>query len=53
MFGEVLFLTFFSENAQKTLEYVGDILKVKEVMLLHIVDAAHPSKMGWAHGPHI
>ena len=22
-------------------------------MLLHVVDATHPSKHGWIHGPHV
>jgi nucleotide-binding universal stress UspA family protein len=53
MFEKVLFPTDFSEYAGKTLECAGDIPGVKEIVLLHIVDATHPSKMGWVHGPHI
>lgn len=53
MFEKVLFPTDFSEYAQKTLECIGEIPGVKEVVLLHIVDATHPSKRGWTHGPHI
>lgn len=53
MFGKVLFATDLSEYAQKTLECIGDIPGVKEVVLLHVVDATHPSKHGWVHGPHI
>ena len=53
MFEKVLFPTDFSEYAQKTLECIGEIPEVKEVVLLHIVDATHPSKRGWTHGPHI
>lgn len=53
MFGKVLFPTDFSEYAQKTLECIGEIPGVKELVLLHIVDATHPSKRGWTHGPHI
>lgn len=53
MFEKVLFPTDFSEYAQKTLECVVDIPGVKDVILLHVVDATHPSKRGWIHGPHI
>lgn len=53
MFEKVLFPTDFSEYAQKTLECIGEIPGIKELMLLHIVDATYPSKRGWTHGPHI
>ena len=53
MFEKVLFPTDFSEYAQKTLECIGEIPGIKELILLHIVDATHPSKRGWTHGPHI
>ncbi len=53
MFEKVLFPTDFSEYAQKTLECIGEIPGIKELMLLHIVDATHPSKHGWTHGQHI
>lgn len=53
MFEKVLFPTDFSEHAQKNLECVGEIPGVREVTLLHVVDAAHPSKLGWTHGPEI
>src|SRR4030067_2854092 len=53
MFEKVLFPTDFSEYAQKMLECIGEIPGIKEVVLLHIVDATHPSKRGWTHGPHI
>ncbi|PWB49393.1 MAG: universal stress protein [Candidatus Methanoperedenaceae archaeon] len=53
MFEKVLFPTDFSEYAQKTLECIGEIPGIKELVLLHIVDATHPSKHGWTHGPHI
>ena len=53
MFEKVLFPTDFSEYAQKTLECIGEIPGVKELVLLHVVDATHPSKHGWTHGPHI
>ncbi|CAG0989924.1 MAG: universal stress protein [Candidatus Methanoperedens nitroreducens] len=53
MFEKVLFPTDFSEYSQKTLECIGEIPGIKELMLLHVVDATHPSKRGWTHGPHI
>jgi len=53
MFEKVLFPTDFSEYAQKTLECIGEIPGIKDLMLLHVVDATHPSKRGWTHGPHI
>jgi nucleotide-binding universal stress UspA family protein len=46
MFEKVLFPTDFSEYARKTLECIGDIPGVKEVVLLHVVDTAHLSKKG-------
>ncbi len=53
MFEKVLFPTDFSEYALKNLECIGEIPGVKEVVLLHVVDATHPSKRGWTHGPHV
>ncbi|MEK6978402.1 MAG: universal stress protein [Candidatus Hydrothermarchaeota archaeon] len=53
MFEKVLFPTDFSEHAQKNLECIGEIPGVREVTLLHVVDATHPSKLGWTHGPEI
>jgi len=53
VFEKVLFATDFSEYTQKTLECIGEIPGIQEVVLLHIVDATHPSKRGWTHGPHI
>jgi len=47
MFEKVLFPTDFSEYAQKTLECIGDIPGIKRIVLLHVVDATHPSKRGW------
>lgn len=53
MYEKILVPTDFSGYTQKTLQCIGDIPGVKEVVLLHIVDATHPSKHGWTHGPHI
>lgn len=52
MYKKILFPTDFAESAQKTLECIIDIPGVKEVVLLHVIDATHPSKHGWIHGPH-
>lgn len=46
MFEKVLIPTDFSEYAQKTLECIGDIPGVKEVVILHVVDTAHLLKKG-------
>lgn len=53
VFSKLLLPTDFSQDSQKILEYVRDIPGVREVLLLHIVDATHPSRRGWDHGPHI
>lgn len=53
MYEKILFPTDFSESTKKTIECIGDIPGVKEVTLLHVVDATHPSKHGWIHGQHI
>ncbi|MDI6720347.1 MAG: universal stress protein [Methanomicrobiales archaeon] len=53
MFEKVLFATDFSEYARKTLDCLSDIPGVREVILLHVVDATYPSKRGWTHGPAI
>ncbi len=53
MFEKVLFATDLSTYAQKTFECIEDIPGVKEIVLLHVVDATHPSMTGWIHGQHI
>ncbi len=53
VFEKVLFPTDFSEYAWKTLECVGEIPGIREVVLLHVVDATHPSKRGWIFDPEI
>ncbi len=53
MFEKVLFPTDFSEYAQKTLDCIGEIPGIKEVVLLHVVDAAHLSRRGLAQGSYI
>ncbi|MDO9549610.1 MAG: universal stress protein [Methanoregula sp.] len=49
MFEKILFPTDFSEFAQKTLSCVTAIPGVKEVVLLHLIDATHYSLHGWTH----
>ena len=53
MFEKVLFPTDFSEYAKKTLNCIGEIAGTKEAVLLHLVNAMHPSKRGLAQSPHI
>ena len=47
MFEKVLLPTDFSADSQKVLGYVEDIPGVREVILLHVFDATHPSRRGW------
>ena len=53
MFEKVLLPTDFSADSQKVLGYVKDIPGVREVILLHVVDATRQSVKGWTHGPAI
>lgn len=51
MFERVLVPTDFSKYAQKTLECIGEIPGIKEVLLLNIIDANDPmlEKHGWSY----
>jgi nucleotide-binding universal stress UspA family protein len=51
MFERVLVPTDFSEYAQKTLECIGEIPGIKEVLLLNIIDANDSmlEKHGWSY----
>lgn len=49
MYEKILFPTDFSEYSQKTLKCIGDIPGIKDVILLHVVDATHYSKQGWTY----
>lgn len=53
MFEKVLVPTDFSKYAQKIVECIGELPGVKEIVLLHVVDATHPSKVGWTRGPEV
>lgn len=52
MFEKVLVPTDFSKYAHKMLDCVGEIPGLKEVVLLHVVDASNPldlEKHGWSY----
>lgn len=53
MFEKVLLPTDFSPDSQRVLAYMKDIPGVRNVTLLHVVDATRQSMKGWTHGPHI
>lgn len=53
MYEKVLFPTDFSKYTRKTLECIGDIPGIKDIVLLHVVDATHYSIHGWEHEKHI
>ena len=53
MFEKVLVALDFSSYSQKILDRVPEIPGIREVVFLHVVDATHPSRRGWTHGPHI
>lgn len=49
MFEKVLFATDLSSYSFTSLECVSDMPGVREVILLHVVDATYPSKRGWVY----
>jgi nucleotide-binding universal stress UspA family protein len=53
MFEKILLPTDFSADSQRILGYVKDIPGIREVILLHVVDATRQSIRGWTHGPEI
>ena len=53
MFEKVLVSLDFSPYSQKLLDRVREIPGIREVVILHVVDATHPSRHGWTHGLHI
>jgi len=53
MFEKVLAALDFSAYSQKIFDCLSEIPGVQEVVLLHVVDATHPSKLGWTSGPYI
>ena len=53
MFKKVLVALDFSAYSQKIFDCIPGIPGIEEVVLIHVVDATHPSKLGWTHGPYI
>jgi len=53
MFEKVLVALDFSVHSQKILDHIREIPGIQEVVLLHVVDATRPSRLGWTHGSHI
>ncbi|MDD1664988.1 MAG: universal stress protein [Methanomicrobiales archaeon] len=53
IFHRVLVSTDFSRPARNTLECVAEMPGVKEVILLHVIDASRPSRHGWIYQPEI
>jgi nucleotide-binding universal stress UspA family protein len=53
MFEKVLVALDFSAYSQKILDCIREIPGIQEVVLLHVVDATHPSKLGWKPEPYI
>ena len=53
MFEKVLVALDFSAYSQKILDCISEIPGIQEVVLLHVVDATHPSKLGWTPEPYI
>jgi nucleotide-binding universal stress UspA family protein len=53
MFEKVLVALDFSAHSQTILDCTREIPGVKEVVLLHVVDATAPSRRGWTHDPGI
>jgi hypothetical protein len=51
MFKKVLFPTDFSEFAQRMIGCITEIPGIREVVLLHIIDATQYSIHGWIHEP--
>ncbi len=53
MFEKVLVALDFSAHSQTILNCISEIPGLKEVVLLHVVDASSPSRHGWTHDPGI
>jgi len=53
VFEKVLVALDFSAYSQNILDCISRIPGIQEVVLVHVVDATHASKLGWTHGPHI
>ena len=53
MFEKVLVALDFSAYSQKIFDCLSEIPGIREVVLLHVVDATNPSKLGWKTEPYI
>ncbi|HSQ93959.1 MAG TPA: hypothetical protein VLL74_06670, partial [Methanoregula sp.] len=53
IFEKVLVALDFSAYSQKIFDCITEIPGIEDVVLLHVVDATHPSKLGWTTGPYI
>jgi nucleotide-binding universal stress UspA family protein len=53
MFEKVLVALDFSPHSRTILDCIREIPGLKEVVLLHVVDATAPSRHGWTQDPHI
>ena len=51
MFEKVLFPTDFSEFSYRMLDCITQLPGIREIVLLHIIDATHPSLHGWTREP--
>jgi nucleotide-binding universal stress UspA family protein len=49
LFEKILFPTDLSGYAIKSLDCIADLPEVREILLLHVVDATTYSKRGWTH----
>lgn len=53
VFEKVLVALDFSAYSQKIFDCISEICGIEEVVLLHVVDATSPSKLGWTTGPYL
>lgn len=53
MFEKVLVALDFSAYSQKIFDCISEIPGIQEAVLLHVVDATQPSKLGWTTEPYI
>lgn len=53
MFEKVLVALDFSAYSQRIFDCINEIPGIEEVVLLHVVDATSPLKLGWTTGPYL
>ena len=51
MFDTILLPTDFSADSARVLNCVPELPGTQKIILLHVIDATHPSRRGWEHGP--